>query len=65
VAKKNPGTGMFDALILKQTDRLARRLAGGAERLPRDDASTATAIEIYEVTADLHDTWTKKFEGRK
>jgi hypothetical protein len=61
VAKK--GQGMFGALTMKQTDKLARQLANGAKQLPDDEASTFTALEIYEVVDDLHDSWMARFAG--
>jgi predicted transcriptional regulator len=65
VAKNKSGTGDLGALTMRQTDRLARRLARGADRLDADraasfDAKMAifdTAMDIHDVCSDLHDSW--------
>ena len=61
MAKKNSG-GLFGALTMKQTDGLARTLQEAASKL--NAASGAdnhdAVMEIFEVTKDLHDSWTAR-----
>jgi hypothetical protein len=69
VAKKNTGPGGFDRLTMKQTDKLASKLGKGAARLvaenEKDPFSLSrhqAAMEIYEVTEDLHNSWMQRNE---
>jgi hypothetical protein len=64
VAKKNSGPGTIGDLTLKQTDKLAHRLKVGADRVAErgDSKSLQTAMEIYDVTKDLHESWMDRFD---
>jgi hypothetical protein len=61
MAKKNSG-GLFGALTMKQTDALARTIGDGASKL-KDVSGREnhdTVMELFEVTKDLHDSWTTR-----
>jgi hypothetical protein len=60
MAKKKP-EGLFGALTMRQTDGLAVRLHRGANRLGQAGAIDA-AMEVYDVTGDLHESWTERAE---
>ena len=61
MAKKNSG-GLFGALTMKQTDALARALVDGAKKLNAVSGSENhdAVMEIFDVTDDLHDSWTAR-----
>jgi hypothetical protein len=70
VATKKSGTGDLGALTMKQTDKLARRLARGADRLDASGAASFdakmaifdTAMDIHDVCSDLHDSWMARWD---
>ena len=63
MAKKNSG-GLFGALTMKQIDALARTLGDGAKKLNAVSGheNHDAVMEIFDVTSDLHDSWTARTE---